>query len=259
MAWRPTAYLLEGELDNTKPGTVTGWLRFMGLGEVVTFNLNGDFHRDIRGAKLRIKTRREDDSVPGDAAEYMEGFAALQTGDAGDITAGLPPHDYGKHPYIEWYGPNGRVVVEPESGEVEVIGTPLPWDENEPADRSRQDELFADFVGGMAASVGHPAESPPVTIVARFPPGRLEFSQRVQETFAFEEVLDGLRRHLGTDWGEVDRASREHNDAALSGGGPLVSAYSGRAGRRFVVITTPDRAATVVLLQEEAERFMSDA
>src|SRR4051812_17790477 len=114
MAWRPTEYLLEGELDNTTPGTVSGWLRFAGLGEVVTFDLKGDFHRDIRGARLRIKTRRCGGAVPGDAEEYMEGFATRQAGDSGDITAGLPPHDYGRHPYIEWYGQNGRVVVEPE-------------------------------------------------------------------------------------------------------------------------------------------------
>ncbi len=28
MAWRPTEYLLEGELDNTTPGKVTGWMQF---------------------------------------------------------------------------------------------------------------------------------------------------------------------------------------------------------------------------------------
>ena len=31
MAWRPNRYLLEGELDNTQPGKVTGWMRFAGL------------------------------------------------------------------------------------------------------------------------------------------------------------------------------------------------------------------------------------
>jgi hypothetical protein len=31
MAWRPTEYLIEGELDNTTPGKVTGWMRFAGM------------------------------------------------------------------------------------------------------------------------------------------------------------------------------------------------------------------------------------
>ena len=54
MAWRPTQYLLEGELNNTTPGKVTGWLRFAGMKHQVTFDLEGDFHRDIRGASIHL-------------------------------------------------------------------------------------------------------------------------------------------------------------------------------------------------------------
>ena len=49
MAWRPTEYLVKGELDNTVPGKVTGWMKFAGKGKKVIFDLKGDFHRDIRG------------------------------------------------------------------------------------------------------------------------------------------------------------------------------------------------------------------
>ena len=31
MAWRPSEYLIDGELDNTNPGKVTGWMRFAGM------------------------------------------------------------------------------------------------------------------------------------------------------------------------------------------------------------------------------------
>ena len=55
MAWRPSGYLIEGELDNTKRGKVTGWMRFVGLSRNVTFDLKGDFHRDIRGTRIRFK------------------------------------------------------------------------------------------------------------------------------------------------------------------------------------------------------------
>lgn len=54
MAWRPTEHLIEGELDNTTPGKVTGWMRFAGMNERVLFDLTGDFHRDIRGARIRL-------------------------------------------------------------------------------------------------------------------------------------------------------------------------------------------------------------
>ena len=97
MAWRPTRCLLQGELDNTKPLQVTGWMRFAGMSEKVTFNLKGDFHRDIRRAKIRFTGDGTEDDA--DAGRYMSRFAAHQTGDVGDITAGLPPRDYVDYPY----------------------------------------------------------------------------------------------------------------------------------------------------------------
>jgi len=112
MAWRPTQYLKEGELDNTIPGKVTGWMQFAGMKEKVTFELEGDFHRDIRGAKIRF-TGDGSDNDP-EAARYMDGFSPNQKGKVGDITAGMPPHDYTEGmPYIEWFSDdNGRVVLE---------------------------------------------------------------------------------------------------------------------------------------------------
>jgi len=43
-------------------------------------------------------------------------------GVAGDITAGLPPQDYGSRPYIEWYSDqNGRILSELDPQQVEVM------------------------------------------------------------------------------------------------------------------------------------------
>ncbi len=137
MAWRPHEYLIEGELDNTSPGRVTGWMRFAGMEPKILFDLKGDFHRDIRGAKIRFMG----DGHPDDARaeKYMEGFSSMQTGDVGDITAGLPPHDYGRSPYLEWYGDdNGRIVLELEPQQVQVIGKPIPACEPGAVSRDRQ-------------------------------------------------------------------------------------------------------------------------
>jgi hypothetical protein len=98
MAWRPSQYLIEGELDNTTPGKVTGSMRFAGMKEKVTFDLKGDFHRDIRGAKIRFRGDGCEEDL--EAASYMDGFATHQTGDTGDITAGRPPRDYTAYPYV---------------------------------------------------------------------------------------------------------------------------------------------------------------
>ena len=157
MAWRPTQYLLEGELDNTQPGKVTGWMRFAGMNDKVTFDLKGDFHRDIRGAKIHfVGDGRDDDPT---AASYMDGIAVHQTGKVGDITAGLPPQDYVAYPYIEWYGDdNGRVVIELDVGQVQVIGQPMPARESFPISRDQQQCNMAKFLGNIAKDLNLPAE-----------------------------------------------------------------------------------------------------
>jgi len=155
MAWRPTRYLIEGELDNTHPGKVTGWMQFAGMKERVTLCLEGDFHRDIRGAKVHFTGDAYETEPPQDAEQFMEGFASEQKGRVGDITAGLPPHDYGRTPYIEIYSEeNGRIVIELEPVQVEVIGTPIPPRESYPISREQQSRNMAQFLGDIAAAAG---------------------------------------------------------------------------------------------------------
>ena len=96
MAWRPYQNLIDGELDYRTPGKVTGWMRFFRRGEEplrVTLDLAGDFHEDIRGKVIRLKNPEPADKNeveldrPG---THMEGFAPMQRGVVGDITAGIP-------------------------------------------------------------------------------------------------------------------------------------------------------------------------
>ena len=120
MAWRPKDNLIEWMLDNTVPGKVSGWLKFLGMKDIVRMDLAGDFHEDIRGKKLRLSNRKPSHRLG--RTDYMNRFSAVQTGAVGDITAGLPPFPYSRWPYVEWYGrENGRVVLEFEAGEVEVM------------------------------------------------------------------------------------------------------------------------------------------
>lgn len=158
MAWRPNKYLLEGELHNTTPGKVTGWMKFAGLKDKVTFDLDGDFHRDIRGASIHLHGRYIGADVR--AAAAMEGLALLQRGKAGDITAGLPPADYGPYPYIEWYSDsNGRVVLELDAQQVELVGTPLPPETTTPISREKQWENLNSFACGFACAVATTMEA----------------------------------------------------------------------------------------------------
>jgi hypothetical protein len=157
MAWRPTQYVQEGELDNSYTNKVTGWIKFAGMKEKVTFELEGNFHRDIRGAKIHFTGDAYDDGADINCDNYFEGFALHQTGKAGDITAGLPPNDYGSTPYIEWFGAeNGRVVIELEPVQVEVIGKPIPATESDPISREEQNRNMAEFLGSLAQEMKIP-------------------------------------------------------------------------------------------------------
>lgn len=151
MAWRLNNYVIEGELDNTKRGRVTGWISFLGVSNPVTIDLRGDFHRDIRGARLRL-TNPQPVEYPPEEEGYMQGFATHQTGEVGDMTAGLPPRDYVDHPYLEWYSDqNGRVVVELGPEQVEVVGTPLPWQKEEPVSREKQAQNMDHFLSSLGS------------------------------------------------------------------------------------------------------------
>ncbi len=160
MAWRPYENLIEGELDNRTSGKVTGWIRFVGMEETVKLELEGDFHRDIRGAKIRFRNCRPSDRNENGALGerrsgcYMDGFSPVQTGKAGDITAGLPPQDYSDYPYLEWFSKeNGRVVLELEPDQIEVIGKPIPWQKTEPVSRRQQSENMARFLAGLCTDL----------------------------------------------------------------------------------------------------------
>ena len=150
MAFRPTTLLIEGMLDNTTPGKVTGWMRFAGMKEKVTFDLEGNFHRDIRGAKIRLIGGATDNEP--DTEDYLPGLVSHQTGKVGNITAGLPLADYiSGSVSVEWYSQlNGRVVLELEQDQIEFLSMPIPACESDPISREDQNRNMAEFLGSLA-------------------------------------------------------------------------------------------------------------
>lgn len=157
MAWRPHEQLIEGVLDNTVPNKVTGWMRFAGLKDKVMFNLQGNFHRDIRGARVRLRGEGESANQP-ESVSYMEGFSLLQEGSVGDMTAGHQPADYVNYPYFEWYSEaNGRCVIELEPEQLELLTPPIPACESDPISRKEQAEHMANFLGELASGLSIPA------------------------------------------------------------------------------------------------------
>ncbi|MHB9068775.1 MAG: DUF2958 domain-containing protein [Sedimentisphaerales bacterium] len=156
MAWRPNEQFIEGVLDNTVPNKVTGWMKFAGIKDKVMFDLEGNFHRDIRGARVRLRGEGESANQE-ESAKYLDGLSLLQKGNAGDMTAGKEPVDYVNYPYFEWYSEdNGRVVLEFEPEQVELLTQPIPACESDPVSRKEQAENMANFLGGLASGLNLP-------------------------------------------------------------------------------------------------------
>ena len=96
----------------------------------------------------------------------MKGFATHQTGVVGDMTAGLPPYDYGQSPSFEWYGDqNGRIVIELQPGQVKVLGRPRPCGQEKPNSREQQQENMVKFLGEVSNALAAMGFSQPVCAV----------------------------------------------------------------------------------------------
>ena len=79
----------------------------------------------------------------------------------------MPPHDYGKLPYLEWYGDdNGRVVVEPDADRIKVIGRPIPACESDPISREQQSRNMANFLADVSQEAGVRAVAPGQKLVS---------------------------------------------------------------------------------------------
>lgn len=138
MAWRIDEQLVRGEIDNRVRGRVTGRLWFLGRAEPVTLDLCGDAWRDVAGHLIRFTNPAPKAGAP----DAFEGFANVQRGVVGDITASrkvkVPdcpmdellrlvragkkfPWHWGNSLYLEWHSEaNGRVVIESAAYRIEI-------------------------------------------------------------------------------------------------------------------------------------------
>ena len=87
MAWRPSDWVLEGELDNTVQGLTIGWVKLRGRDEPLKLRLIGNCHPDLAGWKFRIV--RTDPIPEWVGAMDDSRIATDQAGTIGDVTANL--------------------------------------------------------------------------------------------------------------------------------------------------------------------------
>lgn len=125
MAWRPYENLIDGDPHNHTPGKVTGWMRF--------FRIQGGARRKLR-------------------KEFAE--RCRKHIEAGDLYFA-----YVSYPYVEWYSDNGRVVLELDPSQVEILDIQGVNPRREKTrtelfeDDWKRSEAMAAFMGRMANEV----------------------------------------------------------------------------------------------------------
>ena len=164
MAMRIDEYVIGGELNNTSRNSVVGFLEFApdwGVRIEVGGNLSGE----LAGRRFRFQVReaslRHPGLLPGEFPEHIEAFDH-QFGVIGQCVfrvrkiPTIPVHEFLQLPreqkrhhivhrdclYLEWFGPNGRVVAEVADVEIEFldsersappIAEPLPNEDDVPS------------------------------------------------------------------------------------------------------------------------------
>lgn len=175
MAWRIDEQVIHGEIDNRTKGRVTGRIWIIGREEPIKLDLTGNPWADLAGHVLRF---RNPEPKPGST----DSFNARQQGVVGDITASrkvkVPdcskeeflkcyeerrpfPWHWANSLYLEWFSlPNGRVVIESASYELEIESEPT-WTmdaQDEEQQRIQNAEALTDFMNRLGAMVSEADE-----------------------------------------------------------------------------------------------------
>ncbi|MFT3868628.1 MAG: hypothetical protein QM715_09025 [Nibricoccus sp.] len=157
MAWRIDEYVVRGEIDNRRRGSITGRIWFADLAEPITIDLKGNAWHDVAGRRLEFVNPEPKSGLPA-------GFASVQQGSTGDITASrkvrvpeIPldqigdyyaakkpfPWHWGNSLYFEWFSErNGRVVIESASYQLTISSEPT-WQMS--ADEEREQRIANNY------------------------------------------------------------------------------------------------------------------
>lgn len=84
----------------------------------------------------------------------------------------------------------------------------------------------------------------------QFQPGTVVATVGALQVADNHAILELLRRHLSGDWGDLGEEDKKANDRALTHGERILSSYTVR-GEKLWVITEADRSSTCVLTPGE--------
>lgn len=132
MAFRLGNHIVSGEIFNTTPYSVHGWLELRGREQPLVLQLTGNCSPDLAGWHFRFEARPPADPPTSDDAHGdLEGLALQQIGPTGTMTAArrvrslrpplpaapekpdeTPAPEESRCLYLEWFSQNGRVLIE---------------------------------------------------------------------------------------------------------------------------------------------------
>lgn len=136
MAWRLNDIVVCGEIYNLRKNSVHGVLGLRGCERPVSLQLTGNCDPDLAGRSFRFEVRESpmlETRVTSEVEMDEQHFAWMQVGPPGSMTAARqvrafdcsveeflrrsklgeqPPTEWKRCLYLEWYGQNGRMVIE---------------------------------------------------------------------------------------------------------------------------------------------------
>ena len=183
MALRLGEYVEYGELFNTRNNSTHGWIKLCGHDEPLRIELTGNPDPDLQGCHIQFEARDDDpDDLPPNAISrtkpkevdnaLLENFAWRHIGPTGNMTAARkvkvtdcsveelcrranlgepPPFTWRPLLYLEWYGQNGRVVIEMVDPIIEFI----EGNAGQQLDEPLTDEEMEEDAGGFRATAIH--------------------------------------------------------------------------------------------------------
>ena len=102
--------VVSGEIDNTRPYSVCGWVKLRGQDHPLTLNLTGDAGAGLKGLRVRFEAAGRNARQEFVSEEMSERLAWQQVGPTGLMSIG--PDRFGREAIsLEWHSQNGRVLL----------------------------------------------------------------------------------------------------------------------------------------------------
>lgn len=179
MAWRLSDIVVCGEIYNTRKNSVHGVLGLRGCDRPVSLQLTGNCDPDLAGRGFRFEVRESpmETRSTSEAELDEQHFAWMQVGAPGTMTAARkarafdcsveefvrhselgeqPPTEWKRCLYLEWYGQNGRMVLELVDPVIEFLDEQPdapPVDDEETDVRFEADDSESHFSGPQITAI----------------------------------------------------------------------------------------------------------